>query len=83
MEILSKLWVAMTTQNENLIMVFSIFLSLIEIPLTMEFFLNVLKIQTSTKQKHLYLAITVPIALVSLSLYRSHIAISLLLRLCL
>lgn len=44
MEILSKLWVAMTTQNENLIMVFSIFLSLIEIPLTMEFFLNVLKI---------------------------------------
>ena len=65
MEILSKLWVAMTTQNENLIMVFSIFLSLIEIPLTMEFFLNVLKIQTSAKQKHLYLAITVPIALAS------------------
>ena len=43
MEILSKLWVAMTTQNENLIMVFSIFLSLIEIPLTMEFFLKCLK----------------------------------------
>ena len=65
MEILSKLWVAMTTQNENLIMVFSIFLSLIEIPLPMEFFLNVLKIQTSAKQKYLYLAITVPIALAS------------------
>ena len=63
MEILSKLWVAMTTENEAIIDIMSIILLLIEMPLTMEFFLTILKIPSTLKQKYTYLAITVPIGL--------------------
>lgn len=38
MEILSKLWVAITTENETIVDIMSIFLLLIEMPLTLEFF---------------------------------------------
>ena len=41
MEILSKLWVAITTENETIVDIMSIFLLLIEMPLTLEFFLAV------------------------------------------
>ena len=61
MEILSKLWVAMTTENEPIINILLILFLFIEIPLTMELFLSVLKIKTTVRQKRIYLALTIPI----------------------
>lgn len=52
MEILSKLWVAMTTENETIVDIISIFLLLIEMPLTLEFFLAVLRIPATLKHLH-------------------------------
>ena len=63
MEILSKLWVAMTTENETIVDIMSIFLLLIEMPLILEFFLAVLRIPATLKQKRIYMVITVPIGL--------------------
>lgn len=54
MEILSKLWVAITTENETIVDIMSIFLLLIEMPLTLEFFLAVLRIPATLKQKRIY-----------------------------
>ena len=68
MEILSKLWEVITTENEAIINIMSIFLLLIEMPLTMEFFLTILRIPATLKQKHIYLAITVPIGLLCIFL---------------
>lgn len=63
MELLSKLWVVLTTENEIAINIISVFLLLIEMPLTMNFFLTALKIPATMKQKHIYLAFTIPIGL--------------------
>ena len=63
MELLSKLWVVLTTENEIAIDIISVFLLLIEMPLTMNFFLTALKIPATMKQKHIYLAFTIPIGL--------------------
>lgn len=68
MEILSKLWEVITTENESIINIMSIFLLLIEMPLTMEFFLTILRIPATLNQKHIYLAITVPIGLLCIFL---------------
>ena len=68
MEILSKLWVAMTTENETIVDIMSIFLLLIEMPLTLEFFLAVLRIPATLKQKRIYMVITVPIGLLCIFL---------------
>ena len=68
MEILSKLWEVITTENETIINIMSIFLLLIEMPLTMEFFLTILRIPATLRQKHIYLAITVPIGLLCIFL---------------
>ena len=63
MELLSKLWVVLTTENEIAINIISVFLLLIEMPLTMNFFLTALNISATMKQKHIYLAFTIPIGL--------------------
>ena len=68
MEILSKLWVAITTENETIVDIMSIFLLLIEMPLTLEFFLAVLRIPATLKQKRIYMVITVPIGLLCIFL---------------
>lgn len=68
MEILNKLWEVITTENETIISIMSIFLLLIEMPLTMEFFLTILRIPATLNQKHIYLAITVPIGLLCIFL---------------
>lgn len=64
MEILNNLWVALTTENEMLINIFSIPLTIIELIVTMLLFATFLNISTSKRQKLIYLAITVPIGII-------------------
>lgn len=61
MEILSKLWVAMTTENETIINILLILFLFIEIPITMQIFLTIFNVRSTVKQKLSYLALTVPI----------------------
>ena len=63
MEILNKILVAITTENEAIINALLILFLFIEMPLTMELFLSTLNIKTTVKQKHIYLAFTVPIGI--------------------
>lgn len=64
MEILNNIWVALTTENEMLIKIFSIPLTAIELTLTMLIFLTVLNISSTRKQKIIYLALTIPIGII-------------------
>ena len=59
MEILNNIWTAISTPNENLIGILSIFLTiLIEVPLTFEFISSLFNISYIKKQKYLYILIT-------------------------
>ena len=51
MEILNNIWVALTTENEMLIKIFSIPLSLIEVYVTMILFTYILKVEAIKKDK--------------------------------
>ena len=55
MEILNNIWVALTTENEMLIKIFSIPLSLIEVYVTMLLFTFILKVEATKKQKLIYI----------------------------
>lgn len=57
MEILSKLWVAMTTENETIINILLILFLFIEIPITMQIFLTIFNVRSTVKQKLSYLAL--------------------------
>lgn len=46
MEILSKLWVAMTTENETIINILLILFLFIEIPITMQIFLTIFNVRS-------------------------------------
>ena len=63
MEMLNNIWTVLSTENEILIKILSIFLLLIEMPLIMQFFLTLLNISATKKQKIIYLSITIPIGL--------------------
>lgn len=64
MEIINNVINALTTENEILINICSIPLTVIELTLTMLIFLTVLNISATKKQKITYLAITVPIGII-------------------
>ena len=73
MEILSNLWVAMTTENETIINILLILFLFIEIPITMQIFLTIFNVRSTVKQKLSYLALTVePFVF---SLFQNHIVI--------
>ena len=63
MEMLNNIWTVLSTENEILIKILSIFLLLIEMPLIMQFFRTLLNISATKKQKIIYLSITIPIGL--------------------
>ena len=54
MEILSNLWVAMTTENETIINILLILFLFIEIPITMQIFLTIFNVRSTVKQKLSY-----------------------------
>lgn len=63
MEFLNNIWIALTTQNAQLIDIISIPLTMLELYLTMELFISLLNIDSTKKQKIIYLAITIPLGL--------------------
>ena len=63
MEFLNNIWIALTTQNAQLIDIISIPLTMLELYLTMELFISLLSIDSTKKQKIIYLAITIPLGL--------------------
>lgn len=66
MNILNNIWLALSTPNENLIAMISIFLTiLVEVPLTFALISNVFKITYTKKQKYLYILITSFIAIIN------------------
>ena len=54
MEFLQTIWTALTTQNEELITLFSVPLTFIEITVTMLFFTTILNISAARDQKAIY-----------------------------
>lgn len=58
MEFLNNIWIALTTPNAQLIDIISIPLTMLELYLTMELFISLLNIDSTKKQKIIYLAIT-------------------------
>lgn len=67
MDILSSVWNAISTPNENLINVcFLLLIPFIEAPLTFSLISNAFKIDCSKKQKYIYLVLTAFIALLSM-----------------
>lgn len=64
MEILNNIWTGLTTENMILINILSIPLLVIEQTLTMLLFLTILNINSSRKQKLIYLLITIPIGII-------------------
>lgn len=63
MEFLNNIWIALTTPNAQLIDIISIPLTMLELYLTMELFISLLNIDSTKKQKIIYLAITIPLGL--------------------
>ncbi len=63
MEFLNNIWIALTTPNAQLIDIISIPLTMLELYLTMELFISLLSIDSTKKQKIIYLAITIPLGL--------------------
>lgn len=63
MEFLNNIWTALTTPNAQLIDIISIPLTMLELYLTMELFISLLNIDSTKKQKIIYLAITIPLGL--------------------
>jgi len=54
MEILSNIWLALTTENEMLVKIFTIILTPLEHFLILTLFLNILRIKTNTRNKFIY-----------------------------
>lgn len=75
MEILSKLWVAMTTENETIINILLILFLFIEIPITMQIFLTIFNVRSTVKQKLSYLAQPCLLEPFVFSLFQNHIVI--------
>lgn len=63
MEFLNNIWISLTTPNAQLIDIISIPLTMLELYLTMELFISLLNIDSTKKQKIIYLAITIPLGL--------------------
>lgn len=63
MEFLNNIWITLTTPNAQLIDIISIPLTMLELYLTMELFISLLNIDSTKKQKIIYLAITIPLGL--------------------
>ena len=64
MEILNNIWSALTTENGTLIDILSTPLTILELCVFMHFFLVVLSIKATVKQKRIYLAFSIPIGLI-------------------
>lgn len=64
MEILNNIWTGLTVENVILINILSVPLLIIEQTLTMLLFLTILNINSSRKQKLIYLLITIPIGII-------------------
>ena len=66
MEILNNIWTAISTPNENLIGILSIFFMIfIEAPLTFEIVSSLFNINYVKKQKYLYIIITSSVAIIN------------------
>ena len=65
MELLNNIWSALTTPNETLMSILSIPFTVIEITLTIILFLSILNIQSTTKNKILYIFLISFISIVS------------------
>ena len=55
MEILQTIWTALTTENEMLVKIINIPLAIIEVTITTLLFTTILNIDSTKKQKHLYI----------------------------
>lgn len=55
MEILNNIWISLTTENQFVINIMSLFFLFIEIPITMELFITILNISANKKQKLIYI----------------------------
>lgn len=64
MQMLNNLWTFLSTENTILINIISVIFLFIELPLTMKFFLALLNITSTKKQRIIYLACTIPIGIV-------------------
>lgn len=64
MEILNNIWSALATENGTLIDILSTPLTILKLCVFMHFFLVVLSIKATVKQKRIYLAFSIPIGLI-------------------